>query len=114
MRYLQTGIITTDVAIKEKRAKLIRFLRGWNRALKFYAENPEAMIPYIQKRLGVKETRLARRMYEDDLQTLVLSGVLSADAEREILDTGKEALRIKEPLFSERVFDFSLAAAALR
>ncbi|HEX2228425.1 MAG TPA: ABC transporter substrate-binding protein, partial [Candidatus Binatia bacterium] len=45
MRYLQTGIVATDAGIKQKRAQIVRFLRGWNRALKLYQDNPEIMIP---------------------------------------------------------------------
>jgi hypothetical protein len=43
-----------------------------------------------------------------------MSGILSSDAAKEILDTGKEALRVKEPISEDRVFDFSLAAEALK
>ena len=114
MRYLQTGVVTTDANIKQKRVKIVRFLRGWNRALKFYQDNPEVMLPYIQKKLGIKETQLARRMYEEDIQTVSLTGRLSPDAEREILETGREALRIKEPIAVDKVFDFSLADDALK
>jgi ABC-type nitrate/sulfonate/bicarbonate transport system substrate-binding protein len=113
MRYLQTGVVATDLGIKQKRVKLVRFLRGWNRALKFYVDNSELMIPYIQKTLGVKEPQLARRMYDEDVQTLLMSGILSNEAAKEILDTGREALRIKEPVSTDRIFDFSLAAEAL-
>jgi hypothetical protein len=66
MRYLQTGVVASDTHIKQKRVSLARFLRAWNRALKFYQDRPEVMLPYIQKRLGLKEAQLARRMYEDD------------------------------------------------
>jgi hypothetical protein len=44
----------------------------------------------------------------------LLSGILSPDAAKEILDTGKEALTIREPVSEERIFDFSLAAEALK
>lgn len=114
MRYLQTGVVTTDANIKQKRGNIVRFLRAWNRALKFYQDNPEVMIPYIQRKLGVKEPQLARRMYEDDFQTISLTGHLSPEAVKEILDTGKEALRIKDSISADRVFDFSLAVEALR
>jgi NitT/TauT family transport system substrate-binding protein len=114
MRYLQTGVVTTDTKIKQKRGSIVRFLRAWNRALKFYHENPEVMIPYIQRRLGVKEPKLARRMYEDDVQSLLLTGHLSPEAAKEILETGREALKIKAPIGAEGVFDFSLAVEALK
>jgi ABC-type nitrate/sulfonate/bicarbonate transport system substrate-binding protein len=114
MRYLQTGVVATDAGIKQKRGNLVRFLRGWNRALKFYQDNPEIIIPYIQKKLGVKEPQLARRMYEEDAHSVSLTGILSADSAKEILDTGREALRIKEAIALDRVFDFSLAAEALK
>lgn len=112
IRYLQTGVVATDTAIKQRRGHIVRFLRGWNRALKFYQDNPETMIPYIQKKLAVSDAKMARRMYDDDHGTLSLSGILTNDAAREILDTAREALRVKEVVPVERVFDFSLAQEA--
>lgn len=114
IRYLQTGVVATDTAIKQKRGNIIRFLRGWNRALKFYQDNPETMIPYIQKKLAVSDAKMARRMYDEDREIISLTGILNSDAAREILDTAREALRIKESVAVEKVFDFSLGAEALR
>jgi len=114
MRYLQTGVVTTDANIKQKRGNIVRFLRAWDRALKFYQDNREIMIPYIQKKLGVKDLKLARRMYEDDVGSISLTGILDNEAAREILDIGREALRIKDLVPLERIFDFSLAADALK
>jgi ABC-type nitrate/sulfonate/bicarbonate transport system substrate-binding protein len=114
MRYLQTGVVSTDIQIKQKREKLVRFLRAWNRGLKAYQESPEIMIPYIQKRLGIKDAQLARRMYEDDAPFVLEGGRLSGDAAKEIIEIGREALRVKEPIAPERIFDFSLAQEALR
>ena len=53
-------------------------------------------------------------MYEDDHGTLSISGILNADAAHGILDTAREALRIKEAVATERVFDFSLAQEAAK
>jgi hypothetical protein len=72
------------------------------------------MIPYIQKKLGVKDAKLARRMYKDDVGTISLTGILSQETAKEIVDTGREALHIKEPVPTERIFDFSLATEALK
>jgi ABC-type nitrate/sulfonate/bicarbonate transport system substrate-binding protein len=114
MRYLQTGVVATDAAIKGNRENIVRFLRTWDRALKFYQDNSEIMIPYIQKKLGVKDAKLARRMYEDDVRTISLTGIVNRETAKEIVDTGREALHIKEPVPTERIFDFSLATEALR
>ncbi|HWH77864.1 MAG TPA: ABC transporter substrate-binding protein [Candidatus Binatus sp.] len=114
LRYLQTGVVATDAALKQKRANIVRFLRGWNRSLKFYQENPEVMLPYIQKKLAVKDPQMARRMYDEDREIISLTGTLNNDAARDILDTAREALRIKETVPLERVFDFSLAQEALK
>jgi ABC-type nitrate/sulfonate/bicarbonate transport system substrate-binding protein len=114
MRFLQTGVVTTDSNIKQKREKLVRFLKVWNRGLKVYQDSSEIMIPYIQKRLGVKDAQMARRMYDDDAPFILGGGRLGADAAREIVDIGREALQIKEPIPAERIFDFSLASEALR
>jgi hypothetical protein len=72
------------------------------------------MIPYIQKKLAVSDAKMARRMYDEDREIISLSGILSSDGAREILDTAREALRIKETVALERVFDFSLAQEAGR
>jgi hypothetical protein len=40
--------------------------------------------------------------------------MLSADGAKEIVEIAKEALRIKDNVPSERIFDFSLAAEALK
>ena len=114
MRYLQTGVVATDAYIKEKHERLVRFLRAWNRALKFYQDHPDIMPPYIQKKLAVKDAQLARRMYEDDAPFILPGGRLSADAMKEIIEIGKEALRIKEPVPTEKVFDFSLSAESVK
>ena len=114
MRYLQTGVVATDTHIRQKRTQLVRFLRAWNRALKFYQDNPEVMLPYIQKKLGVKDAQLARRMYDDDAPYILPGGRLSAEAMKEIVETGREALKIKEAVSTERIFDFSLAGEAMK
>jgi ABC-type nitrate/sulfonate/bicarbonate transport system substrate-binding protein len=114
MRFLQTGVVATDSHIKQKREQLVRFLRAWNRALKFYQDNPEVMLPYIQKKLGVKDAQLARRMYDDDAPYILPGGRLSPDAVKEIVEIGREALKIKEPMSPDRIFDFSLAAETLK
>jgi len=114
LRYLQTGVVATDAALKQKRGNIVRFLRGWNRSLKFYQENPEVMLPYIQKKLAVRDGQMARRMYDEDRDIISLTGMLNGDAAREILDTAREALRIKETVALETVFDFSLAQEAMK
>ena len=114
MRYLQTGVVSTDSHIKQQRDKLVRFLKAWNRGLKAYQESPEIMLPFIQKRLGIKDAQLARRMYDDDAPFVLSGGRLSADAAREIIEVGREALRVKEPVAPEKIFDFSLAQEAGR
>jgi len=114
MRFLQTGVVATDSHIKQKREQLVRFLRAWNRSLKFYQDNPEVMLPYIQKKLGVKDAQLARRMVDDDAPYILPGGRLSPDAMKEIIEIGRDALKIKEPISPDRVFDFSLATEALK
>jgi ABC-type nitrate/sulfonate/bicarbonate transport system substrate-binding protein len=114
MRYLQTGVVSTDIHIKQKRESLVRFLRAWNRGLKAYQESPEITIPYIQKRLGIKDTQMVRRMYQDDAPFVLDGGRLGADAMKEIVEIGREALRINEAVATDKIFDFSLATEAMK
>jgi hypothetical protein len=53
-------------------------------------------------------------MYDDDAPYILPGGRLSPDAMKEIVEIGREALRIKEPVSAGRVFDFSLAADAMK
>jgi NitT/TauT family transport system substrate-binding protein len=114
MRFLQTGVVATDSDIRQKRERIVRFLRAWNRSLKFYQDNPDIMLPYIQKKLGVKDAPLAKRMYDDDAPYILPVGRLSPDAMKEIIEIGREALRIKEAVSPDRIFDFSLASEAMK
>lgn len=70
------------------------------------------MIPYIQKKFGIKDGGLVQRMYEGDLDGIVLSGRLNPELTKEILDTGRESLKIKDAIPLAQVFDFSLADEA--
>ncbi|MBI4489261.1 MAG: hypothetical protein HY694_09270 [Deltaproteobacteria bacterium] len=71
-------------------------------------------ISSLQKKFSIKETGLVRRMYEDDIETIVLSGRLDPELTKEILETGREVLKIKEIVPVERVFDFSMTDEAAR
>jgi hypothetical protein len=53
-------------------------------------------------------------MYDDDAPFVLDGGRLSADAMKEIVEIGREALRIKEPVTPEKIFDFSLATEAMK
>ena len=90
MRFLQTGVVATDTYIKQRREPLVRFLRAWNRALKFYQDNPEVMLPYIQKKLGVKDAQLARRMYDDDAPYILPGGRLARTQSKRLSRSGEK------------------------
>jgi hypothetical protein len=53
-------------------------------------------------------------MYDDDAPFMLDGGRLSIDATKEIVEIGREALRIKEPATPEKIFDFSLATEAMK
>ena len=75
---------------------------------------PWHLINENDKTLTLKDASMAKRMCDDDAPFILSCGMLSADAAKEILDIGREALRIKEPIAMEKIFDFSLAAEAAR
>jgi ABC-type nitrate/sulfonate/bicarbonate transport system substrate-binding protein len=108
VRYLTEGIVTSEARIRQKRGTLVRFIRAWNRAAKFYRDNPSVMIPYVQKKFALKDARLARLLYEDDAQTRTENGGLDQVARAEVLETAREILRIKSAIPAQQVFDFSL------
>ena len=53
-------------------------------------------------------------MYDDDAPYILPGGRLSPEAMKEIVEIGREALKIKEPVPPERIFDFSLTAEAAK
>ena len=54
-RFLQTGVVASDTYIKQKRERLVRFLRAWNRAWNFLPGQPRS-----HASLHSKETRCER------------------------------------------------------
>jgi NitT/TauT family transport system substrate-binding protein len=112
VRYLTEGIVTSDSRIKQKRGSLVRFVRAWNRAAKFYRDNPGIMIPYMQKKFSIKDSRIARLLYEEDSQTRAENGSLDNAAKAEVLETAKEIMKVKNSFAANQVFDFSLIEEA--
>ena len=108
VRYLTDGVVTSDSLIKQKRGSLVRFVRAWNRGAKLYKDNPNIMIPYIQKRFAIKDSRVARLLYEEDSQTRSDNGSLDNAAKSEVLETAKEIMKVKNSVPISQVFDFSL------
>lgn len=53
-------------------------------------------------------------MYDDDAPFVLNGGRLSADAMKEMIEAGREALRIKEAVSTEKIFDFSLAMETMK
>jgi ABC-type nitrate/sulfonate/bicarbonate transport system substrate-binding protein len=108
VRYLTEGVVTSDSKIKQKRASLIRFLKGWNRSIAYYRANPAVMVPYIQKKFVIKDSRLAQRMYEEDSTNRTRTGEIDNSAMTEILEIAKETMKVKGTFAANQLFDFSL------
>jgi NitT/TauT family transport system substrate-binding protein len=112
VRYLTEGVVTSDNRIKQKRGSLVRFVTAWNRSAKFYKDNPNIMVPYIQKKFAIKDLRIARLLYEEDVQTRVQNGNLDNAARAEVLETAKEIMKVKNAIPPNQIFDFSLIEEA--
>jgi NitT/TauT family transport system substrate-binding protein len=108
VRYLTEGIVTSDSRIKQKRGTLVRFVKAWNRSAKFYRDNPAVMLPYMQRKFSIKDSRITRLLYEEDVQTRAENGSLDNAAKTEVLETAKEIMKVKAVLPANQIFDFSL------
>src|SRR2546426_4514823 len=108
VRYLTEGVVTSDTRIEQKRSSLVRFVKAWNRGAKFYRDNPNIMIPYMQKKFAIKDPRIARLLYEEDSQTRAENGSLDNAAKAEVLETAKEIMKVKNSVPISQIFDFSL------
>ena len=112
VRYLTEGIVTSDARLKQRRGVLLRFVRAWNRSAKFYRDNPNIMMPYMQKKFALKDARLTRLLYEEDVQTRTENGALDNAAKTEVLETAKEIMKVKSYPPASQIFDFSLIEEA--
>ncbi len=65
LEILQLDPVATDSHIEQKGDTRARFLRDWNRGVKFCQDNEEIMIAYILQKNGIKDTPLAGRMDDD-------------------------------------------------
>jgi len=83
-------------------------VKAWNRGAKFYRDNPNIMIPYMQKKFAIKDPRIARLLYEEDSQTRAENGSLDNAAKAEVLETAKEIMKVKNSVPISQIFDFSL------
>src|SRR5262249_36955052 len=98
VRYLTEGVVTSESKIKQKRSTLVYFLKAWNRSVHYYRTNPEVMVAYIQKKLAIKDSRLAQRMYEEDAANRTDNGAIDNAAIAEILETAKETMKVKSAI----------------
>ena len=80
VRYLTEGVVTSESRIKQKRSSLVRFVKAWNRSARFYKDNPNIMIPYVQRKFAIKDLRIAHLLYEEDAQSRVNNGNLDSAA----------------------------------
>jgi ABC-type nitrate/sulfonate/bicarbonate transport system substrate-binding protein len=101
-------VVASESRIKQKRSSLVRFVKAWNRSARFYKDNPNIMIPYVQRKFAIKDLRIARLLYEEDAQSRVNNGNLDSAARSEVLETAKEIMKVKNPIAANQVFDFSL------
>jgi NitT/TauT family transport system substrate-binding protein len=108
VRYLTEGVVTSDSKIKQKRSSLIRFLKGWNRSITYYRANLAVMVPYIQKKFVIKDSRLAQRMYEEDSTNRTSNGEIDNSAMAEILEIANETMKVKGTFAANQLFEFSL------
>jgi len=112
VRYLTEGVVTSNTKVTQKRPSLIRFLKGWNKGVSYYRANPGVMVPYIQKKFGIADRELARRMYEYDSMNRLNNGEIDHSAMTEILDIAKQTMKTKTPFTANQLFDFSLLEEA--
>ena len=64
--------------------------------------------------VSVNSLSVIENVCDDDAPFVIDGGRLSGDAMKEIVEIGREALRIKEAVPPEKIFDFSLAADAMK
>ena len=104
---LQNGTAVTEKFLREKRDVLKRVLRARMRANRYFMENERGTSEVLAKYQNV-ELPVAVESYRLAKPAFTLNGIPSDKEIEEFLKSEAELLKLKEPVSSSKIFDFSL------
>jgi NitT/TauT family transport system substrate-binding protein len=111
-RAVQGGLTTTKTVITERPELIMRVIRATQKALRLIRNDKRFTVEFIKGPfldMGKDRDKYADRVYETALQFFLPSGSVDEKLQREMIATAAQRVKPKNPVPSERVFDFSFA-----
>jgi NitT/TauT family transport system substrate-binding protein len=105
------GLTATEEKLRQDPQEVAKMVRASLKALKFVLTRQDYMVPKIMEMFRVPREE-AVPTYDSVREESVLAGYLSADAERAVIATTRQAAGIAEDIPPERVFDNRFAKQA--
>ena len=109
-RAVMGGLTTTRATLTDRPELVTKMIRATTRAVRLIRNDKKYVIdfmkgPYLD--LGKEKERFAERVYEATMQLYLQVHTVDEKLQREMIATAAQRIKPKEPVSSERVFDFS-------
>ena len=104
---LQNGTAVTEKLLRDNRVLLKRILRARAKANRYFWENESGTSEVLAKFQNV-DNAVARESYRLAKAAFTSDGIPSAKEIEEFLKADAELLKLREPVFTAKIFDFSL------
>lgn len=104
---LQNGTAVTEKLLRDNRGLLKRILRARAKANRYFWENESGTSEVLAKFQNV-DAAVARESYRLAKAAFTADGIPSAKEIEEFLKADAELLKLREPVSSAKIFDFSL------
>jgi NitT/TauT family transport system substrate-binding protein len=104
---LQNGTAVTEKLLRDNRVLLKRILRARAKANRYFWENESGTSEVLAKFQNV-DNAVARESYRLAKAAFTSDGIPSAKEIEEFLKADAELLKLREPVFPAKIFDFSL------
>ena len=102
-----SGLIVAEKALREKSAVVKRALRALAKANRFFHANETASAEILAKQLNISQ-QIAIETYRYSLPAYTRNGIPTEKEVEEHLKADAQFLKLKEPVKSSAVFDFSV------
>jgi NitT/TauT family transport system substrate-binding protein len=111
-RAVQGGLTTTRTVLTERPEVVTRVIRATQKALRLIRNDKRFTVDFIKGPfldMGKERDKYAERVYETALQFFLPSGAVDEKLQREMIATAAQRIKPKDPVPTERVFDFTFA-----
>jgi len=109
-RAVMGGLTTTKATLADRPELVSKMIRVTTRAVRLIRNDKKYVIEFIKGpylELGKDKERYAERIYDAAVQLYLQTPTVDEKLQREMIATAAQRIKPKEPVPTERVFDFS-------